>query len=334
MRALANFVKAREIREKLAMADPSDADHQVELALIYRKLGDTFSTDNHPGNALEYHQKALAIREKLALADPRNADRQSDLAYSYGRVGEAQLEIGNQSEALADYQKALAIREQLAASDAGNADCQRCLAYVYQQIANLQLKSDNRIEAITNYQKVVAIREKLAAAEPNNPDRLNELASGYDNLGSALAANGKAAEALENYRKSLGIREKAAALTESAETAEGGKPGEKTARALGSLAWGALLARSFEKALTASDQAIALAPDLLWLKTNRAHALMFLGRNQEAQNLYLKFKGQMIPSRHEPWDVVIANDFTQFRKIGLDRIAGSVMAEVGRALGQ
>ena len=70
---------------------------------------------------------------------------------------------------------------------------------------------------------------------------------------------------------------------EAVETKREGKPGKETAEALNDVAWYALFAREFTKALTVADRAHALLPDDLAIETNRAHALMFLGREEEAQ---------------------------------------------------
>ena len=73
-----------------------------------------------------------------------------------------------------------------------------------------------------------------------------------------------------------------------------GKPGKETAEALTPVAWYALFAREFTKALTVADRAHALLPDNLAIETNRAHALMFLGREEESKTLYLAYKGKPI----------------------------------------
>jgi hypothetical protein len=61
-----------------------------------------------------------------------------------------------------------------------------------------------------------------------------------------------------------------------AETKSAGKPGADTAGALGNVSWHALFAREFKKALAASERARALAPDVVWIDANRAHALMLI----------------------------------------------------------
>ena len=61
--------------------------------------------------------------------------------------------------------------------------------------------------------------------------------------------------------------------------------------ALGNLAWSAVLGQSFSEALDSAQRAATLAPDLLWIRGNLAHALLFAGRADEAKQIYLANKG-------------------------------------------
>ena len=66
---------------------------------------------------------------------------------------------------------------------------------------------------------------------------------------------------------------------------------------------------------------------------NRVHALMFLGRAEDAKALYLAHKGgQVISGRGFPttWERAIAEDFAEFRKAGLTH---PMMAEIEMELG-
>jgi hypothetical protein len=85
--------------------------------------------------------------------------------------------------------------------------------------------------------------------------------------------------------------------------------------AIGRLAYKLVLERDFSTSLAASDQAISVAPDLIWLYTNRAHALMFLGRTDEARALYMKYRGQK--DSDGPWEAAVLGDFAELRKAGL-----------------
>ena len=77
-----------------------------------------------------------------------------------------------------------------------------------------------------------------------------------------------------------------AAKEAAAETKREGKAGEETVNALGYVAWHALFAREFAKALTIGDRVHALLPDDLTIETNRTHAPMFLGRGEDSKALH------------------------------------------------
>src|SRR5262245_32438812 len=102
------------------------------------------------------------------------------------------------------------------------------------------------------------------------------------------------------------------------------------AQALGKLAWRALLAREPADALSAAERALAIDPSLLWIETNRAHALMYLGRAEEARALFLAHKDKPIPDNNKLWQQVIGEDFAEFRKAGIEH---PQMTEIEVALG-
>jgi hypothetical protein len=79
--------------------------------------------------------------------------------------------------------------------------------------------------------------------------------------------------------------------------------------------------------LETADLAIALAPDKIWLYENRAHALMFLGRLEEARALYLKYRGHKVADG-KSWESDILGDFAEFQKAGL---TSPLMTEVEEA---
>ena len=115
------------------------------------------------------------------------------------------------------------------------------------------------------------------------------------------------------YGQALAVAEEWA---KAAEKSEGKKPGAATATALGYVAWHALFANRPNRALSASERAMALQPDVLWIETNRAHALLFLGRTKMAIAAYIAHKGETLPDNSK-WDDAILKDFAEFRKRGL-----------------
>jgi hypothetical protein len=78
-----------------------------------------------------------------------------------------------------------------------------------------------------------------------------------------------------------------------------------------------VLARNFATALEAADLVSPIAPDEIWLQGNRAHALMFLGRVDEARALYLRYRGEKNVQNGKPWEPAVLEDFAELRKAGL-----------------
>lgn len=105
--------------------------------------------------------------------------------------------------------------------------------------------------------------------------------------------------------------------TERAETESIGKPGLVTARALGSLAWTALLAKKYEDALSAAERGLSLAPQELWIETNRAHALLLLGRVQEARDIYVGKRGTRVWGK-VLWEDAVRDDFNTLERVPIE----------------
>src|SRR5262249_26602002 len=133
------------------------------------------------------------------------------------------------------------------------------------------------------------------------------------------------------YGEALRLQEALVVKVEAAETEREGRPGEETAQGLNEVAWYALFAGEFTKALTVADRAHALLLDDLGIETNRAHALMFVEGGKESKALYLAYKGKPMSEQDARlWERVIADDFAEFRKAGL---AHPMMADIERELG-
>jgi TPR repeat protein len=225
-------------------------------------------------------------------ADKGDADAMSNLGVIYYHgQGVAQ-----------DYAKAREWFEK--AADKGDADAMSNIGMIYQ--TGLGVTQD--------YAKAREWYEKAAdKGEASAKAQLEELSI-------------KQAAGVGRYAEALQLQEALAAKVEAA-----GKPAEETAQALISVAWYALFARDFAKALTAAERAHALRPDDLVIETNRAHALMFLGRAKDCKALYVAYKGKPMSEQDARlWERVIAEDFAEFRKAGLTH---PMMAEIEKELG-
>jgi hypothetical protein len=140
----------------------------------------------------------------------------------------------------------------------------------------------------------------------------------------------EAAEA-GRYAEALQLQEALAAKVEAEESKRDGKPGEQTAEELTQVIEYALFAKEFTKALTVADRSHALFPDDLGIETNRAHALMFMERGEEAKALYFAHKGKPFSEADKQlWEQAVADDFAKFRKAGLTH---PMMADIEKGLG-
>ena len=131
-----------------------------------------------------------------------------------------------------------------------------------------------------------------------------------------------------HYDAAYDLEKKSRETAEEMDTKNGKKPGKLTAGALGSLSWYGLFARDYAGALAAADRAIALDPPGLVASTNKAHALMFLGRDEEARTAYLAHRGEKIDDKRA-WNEAIVKDFADLRAAGL---TNPLMDEMTRAL--
>jgi TPR repeat protein len=152
-----------------------------------------------------------------------------------------------------------------------------------------------------------------------------------DALASLARLSIREASEAGRHDEALQLQEALAAKVEAVDTEREGKPGEETARALNEVAWRALFAREFTKALTVADRAHALFPDDLGIETTRAHALMFMGHREEAEALHIAHRGKPVSGQDAKlWERAIAEDFAEFRKAGLTH---PMMADIEKELG-
>jgi len=139
------------------------------------------------------------------------------------------------------------------------------------------------------------------------------------------------AETTGRYAEALQLQEALAAKVEAEETKRDGKLGEQTATEIRLVAWYALFAKEFTKALTVANRSHALFPDDLGIESNRAHALMFMERGEEAKALYFAHKGKPLPEAdNQLWEQAVAEDFAKLREAGLTH---PMMADIENALG-
>jgi uncharacterized protein len=320
-----DYASAREWYEKAAGG--GDAVAMRAIGLMY---------DNGHGVTQDY-TRARIWYEKGAAAGDAVAMRDAGLLYDNGH-GVAQ-----------DYVKAREWYQKAAA--AGDMTGMRYIGDFYD---NGQGVPKDYVQAREWYEKAAAAGDAFAMTNigalyqngygvAQDDVRAREWFSKAAALGNASATQALAKMAFDekrraisredaagHYAEALSLQEQLAAEIEADEIKTDGKAGARAASELSNVSWQALSTRDFSGALAAAERAHALAPGDLVIETNRAHALMFLGRTQEARALYLAHKDERVSNNdNKTWRQSIAGDFAEFRKQGL---ISPLMDEIEAAL--
>jgi TPR repeat protein/energy-coupling factor transporter ATP-binding protein EcfA2 len=319
-----DYAKARERYEK--GVDNGDADATSNLGGIYAEGG---GVAQDYVKAREWFEKGAGKGSAKAMNSLGRIYLEGDgVAQDYAKAREwYEKGVSNGDEDVMNnlgwlYENGLSVAQDYAkarewyekAASKGNAEALNNLGRIYAE-------GDGVAQ---DYAKAREWFEK--AADKGNGQAMTSLGRIYVE-GDGVAQD--YAKAREWYEKALQLQETSAAEKEAVETKRDGKAGEGTASALGEVAWCALFAREYERALAVAERAHALIPDDLQIESNRAHALMFLGRQEEAKALYLAYKGKRLSDKGS-WGRAIADDFAEFRKSGLMH---PMMAEIEKELG-
>jgi TPR repeat protein len=306
----------------LKSADHGDAMGQKNLGALY---------DQGLGVKQDYAAAASWYRK---AADQGNATAQNNLGWlyqmgrgvkqSYVDAATWYLKAANQGDAQAqlnlgwlydsggyglkqDYAQALNWYRKAAAN--GNSDA---MYNIGNQYALGHGVAQNDAEAIAWFAK------DAAAGDPDGQRRIGEIYFHQGKYDAALAA----------YRASVKLAQTILTKVSADPTATGAV--RSAAQKIGEVAYALLLHGEFQNALDASIYAIALAPDQLWLQTNRADALMMLGRLDEARAIYLGNRGKK-DAGDKSWIADVLGDFASLRKKGY---SSPLMAEIEAAFQQ
>ncbi len=317
--ALGAFQTSLDIRQKLVAQDQTNVALLRGLGVSIERVAEMQLAQGKLDDARASFQKRLAIARRLAENDPGNTELQRELALSYYKMGETALQAKTFDEASNAFQSALKIRQTLVSGDANNTQWQRDLAISYNMLGELAAQQGKAGDALADLQKGYAIEQKLAAADPRNIEFQRDIAISDSRMGGLLKEQGDLDGAQQAFGDCITVARRVI-------QAEPNAPGWARHQQYCSvqLSWVAfhfLVAKQFAKGLAAAEQAIAGAPELAWEKIHRAHALMLLGRPDEARVVYNSNRANKNvfnnPSNAMSWDQFVLSEFEDMRKAGL-----------------
>lgn len=300
--------------------------YRLALSLVDINIGDLLKSQGDLPKAVESYRESLAIAEQLASVNADVLAFEDNLATAHDKVAEALVAQSKLPDALESYRAALAVRDRLANAKPEHAESQMKLAAALNNVGDVLKEQGKVAEALETYRAALAKVDPIATASPDSTDRQFALVVPLANICMTTAQRGQFAVGLNECERGLVV---ARTLTRLAPDSPGYKKilvafetalpdyRTETALALVPVAWDALVAGEPAKALAAAERSLSLAPGHLTAETNRVHALMYLGRAQEARALYLAHKDELLPdNNNQPWQQAITEDFAELRKAG------------------
>jgi hypothetical protein len=325
-KAIASMHRAHQIREDLNIEEPGNWSSEVARSAL--RLSEIYDQKGESSSALLYAKQASMLREQTATLHSADSGERQSYAAALEAVAQYAKAVGQKDRGRANRQadfhfelaveklsKANEIRNSVLEVDPTNAEC-RCrvasnftmLGSIYQAWGKIEKWEYSLAES-------VRVSRLVLAEEPGKLQWQYNLATALDHLASS-----KSEKTLEGFQEKAKLYGEAGSLLEPlikekefSETAA-----DRLYLVNGNLSFIRIFTREWTKAIEAAERAIELAADeskRLGPLTNKAHALMFLDRKQEAQALYREHLGKKIGG--ETWDDAIAEDFRKLKALGL-----------------
>lgn len=294
-----------------------DARSRVELATVAQKLGNLkLAAHDYAGAAAAFEVALPPLRGLMADGDEEARTR---LVIDLNSVGGMKLQVGDLAGARTAFEEAVETARPLTTSP----EARRNIANLLDNVGSVGRKLGDLDAALKASTESVGLRRDLAGPGSRPQARL-DLAVGLENLADVELDRREFDPALARLREAIDLRRRLMAEVRGNDHLGDGVTDD--AERIGAISYHFLMARAFPKALAAADEAREIAPDRLWIQTNRAHALMFLGRIQEARVLYRAHRGEKAQP-DQSWEQAVLGDFAEFRKTGL---SAPLMDEIER----
>jgi tetratricopeptide (TPR) repeat protein len=312
--ALEQFNKALEIDQRLSALRPTNATWQYAVADSFDKIGGVLLWQRKFDEAIKSERDGIAILDRLVKSNSGVAAWQWKLSTLYDQVGLALGSQGKFDDALTNYRDGLAIRKSLARSNPGEATWGYEVSTSLGKIGDVFKAQGKLVNALNSYRAALSIRAQFAEAAHDNVQWQFDLSRSYYQIADLLLTQNNVDEAFDNFKNGLPITVEHV----SSDPAHMGWKADlqNIAGAVNGVAFRFLLLGQFDRALEAVNIAVERAPDQTIFLANKALALMFLGRSDEARSIFDRYHAGPDASAANGWDAVILKDFSDLRNAG------------------
>lgn len=203
--ALDSYKKALEIRKRILVAKPHDAETRDGLAQSYQRIGRIYMDMGRYDEAAQISQSHLDLSSQIAADSPGNRRAESRLAASYDGMGDTLSSLGRWDECLKNYETASQIYKSLADSSPKPEIPRSNWALERRKIGGVLEVRGLVAKALVEYRQSLQVDRELAEADPLDAYRARDLSIDYTNLGDALLKTNDVDGALQNYHQALSI---------------------------------------------------------------------------------------------------------------------------------
>ena len=178
-------LKALDIYERRAQADPRNIDLQTHLSIACINAGLAFAKAGNQQRSLELMHRGLEAMLAVVALDSSNVERRTRLANVYFAIGDVYRNFHQPAVALDSYQKSKAFFEERRVTEPKSAYYLLKIAGCWQFMGIAELNRGRPDLAQDDFRQAIAIAEPFLAATPLEMQAVYAIADSYSGLGDA-----------------------------------------------------------------------------------------------------------------------------------------------------
>lgn len=200
--ALAQFIRAQAIFEKLAGSTPSRKALDA-LQSIYTRVYFVQRAIGSKQAALETAHRALNVATKLSLADANDVRSHVSLAIDYANLAAVCLSMNEIRMSLDASNHAVETIDKLFESNHSNGELPGIRAAVYATEGDVLNRTSDNDKWLDYFRTSVRIYQQIKSADPDNVENQLQLSGEYNDFGKSLLRRRDFNKANEAFRESL-----------------------------------------------------------------------------------------------------------------------------------
>jgi tetratricopeptide (TPR) repeat protein len=203
--ALKSFRAGLATMDRLAQADPGNADRLRDVSVSNERLGDVYLAQGDLSAAMEQYRASLARMVRIRDANPSDMDLLRFTSVTQERIADVLVAQGDLSAAMEQYRASLARMVRIRDANPSNMDLQRFTSATQERIGDVLVAQGNLSAAVEQYRASLARMIPIRDADPSNMDLQRFASVTHNKIGDVLVAQGDLPEALKSFRVSQDI---------------------------------------------------------------------------------------------------------------------------------